>query len=147
LRISIIIFAALALSSCFDKGDCLINNTNLIKISLKKKVGNTPLDVAFSSITVEGTAIILYGNKTVNAVELPVDPTKTSMTFLLNYGGIQQKITFSYVNQTTIPSVDCGALVYQTAVTITESTFDPANLRSVNNQLLRNATVNFEILF
>jgi hypothetical protein len=137
----------LVLSSCFDKGDCLINNTNLIKISFKKKVTNQDTTLTFSSITVEDTALLLYKDSTTKVLQLPVDVTKTSTSFLLNYSGVQQKITFSYVNQTTIPSVDCGALVYQTGVAITESTFDETSLRTVNNQLLKNATVNFEILF
>jgi hypothetical protein len=149
LRILIIVFVTLLASSCFDKGDCLINNSNLIKINFKKKTDNTPLDVAFSSITVEGTSIVLYQSKTVKTIQLPVDVTKTSTTFILNFGGAQQKITFTYKNETIIPSVDCGAFVYQTDVKISESTFDPTSLRLVNNQLLKNTDtnfVNFEIL-
>jgi hypothetical protein len=147
LRILIIVFAALGLTSCFDRGDCLINNTNLIKIRLKKQATNKDTLLAFSSIQVEGTKILLYQAKAEDTLRLPVDITKTSSSFILNYGGIQQKLTFSYLNQTTIPSTECGALTYQTGVTITESTFAETRLRTVNDQLLKNASVNFEISF
>jgi hypothetical protein len=146
LKIIIVVFTAVLASSCFDKGDCLINNTNLIKINFKNKADNKDRDVVFSSVTVEGTSIVLYANETVKALALPVDVTKTSTTFILNYGGAAQRISFSYKNETIIPSVDCGAFVYQKDVTVTESTFDAASLRIVNNQLQKNATVNFEIL-
>jgi hypothetical protein len=147
LRILIIVFAALGLTSCFDRGDCLINNTNLIKIRLKKQATNKDTLLAFSSIQVERTKIFLYQAKAEDTLRLPVDITKTSSSFILNYGGIQQKLTFSYLNQTTIPSTECGALTYQTGVTITESTFAETRLRTVNDQLLKNAAVNFEISF
>jgi hypothetical protein len=147
LRILIIVFTALALSSCFDKGDCLINNTNLIKINLKKKVDNKDTLITFASIQVEGTNFFIYQAKAEDTLRLPVDILKTSTSFILNYGGVQQKLSFSYVNQTTIPSAECGALTYQTGVTITESTFAETSMRTVNDQLLKNAPVNFQILF
>lgn len=114
MRILIIIFAAaLGLSSCFDKGDCLINNSNLIKINLKKKADNKDTTLTFSAVQVEGATAFLYQNVAKKALELPVDGAKTTTSFILSYGGVEQKITFDYINQTIIPSADCGAFVYQ----------------------------------
>lgn len=146
MRVLPIVFLALLFCSCFDSGDCLITNSNLVRITLKNRADNAPLTVTFTSIEVEGTLIKLYVNKAVSAIDLPVEPSKTSTVFLLNYGGQQQRIKFDYVNLTVIPSKDCGALLYQKDVKVGETTIPVEQIRTINNQLLKGVAVNFEIL-
>ena len=134
--------------SCFEKGDCIINNTNLVKINFLNTIGKTPHPITFSYIEVVGTSILLYNDKAVSSIELPVDPNKTEATFILKYeSGTVETLVVAYRNQTTIPSSDCGAFVYQDQVSIIKNPFKATSIKNVNTQLLKNATVNFEIYF
>lgn len=124
-----------------------MNNSNLIKINLKKKSDNTEQRITFSSIDIEDSAFKLYQNQEVGALELPVDPNDTLTTFILNYNDASQRLSFTYTNETRILAPDCGAFLYHTNVTISETTFDSTALRVISRDLLQNAAVNFEILF
>jgi hypothetical protein len=148
LRALLIGIVVLLFSSCYDKGDCIITNSNLINISLKKR-SNSRQDtsVTFTSVNVSQTPITLYANTATAKLALPVDPSKTEATFVLNYAGQSQTFRFSYQNETLIPTSDCNALSYQNNVTIDHTTYDPTLIRIVNTQLLKNVPVNFEILF
>jgi hypothetical protein len=133
--------------ACFDNGDCLVDNSNVIKVNLKKKSDSKEQKITFSSVDVEGTDIKLYQNKEVSALELPVNPNSTMTTFILNYDSVSQRLTVAYTNETRISAPDCGAFLYHTNLSITETTFDSTALRIVNRDLLQNVEVNFEILF
>ena len=147
--IGCIALVLLVCSSCFEKGDCIINNTNLVKINFLNTVGKTPYPITFSSIEVTGTSLLLYNNNVaVSSIQLPVDPNKTEATFILKYASnLNDTLIITYRNQTTIPSSECGAFVYQDQVSIVKNPFEATIIKNVNTQLLKNATVNFEIYF
>ena len=73
---------------------------------------------------------------------------KTEATFILKYESSRNDtLTVTYRNQTTIPSSDCGAFVYQDKVTISKNPFERTSIKNVNTQLLKNAAVNFLKIF
>lgn len=149
MRILFIVFVALMCGSCFEKGDCVINNSNLIKIDFINIKDKADYPITFESIRVMGSSIVLYNDGTaVSSIELPVDPNKTETSFIISRAGVlNDTLTVTYVNETIIPSSDCGAFIYQKQVTMVKKPFEGTVIKEINNQLLRNATVNFEIYF
>ena len=146
LLIGIVVFL---FSSCYDKGDCLHTETNVVGVLLKNKVSGTVASRTFSSVTIENSSIQLYTNAVLDTLFLPVDPTKTETAFLLNYENKSRRIEFTYRNETSIPTSDCGAFVYQKDLVINETTFPVDSIRVTNQQLIRNIktpTINVEIL-
>jgi len=146
----------LLFSSCYDKGDCLITNSNLINIGLKKRT-NSSLDttISFLSVRVIGLAEPIQKRASGNKLSLPVDPGKTETTFVIHRYYLNKTDTvrpkpdtlkFTYRNETTIPTVNCPALSFQKDVKLQKSTYDTTLFRIVNTDLLKDAT-NFNMLF
>ncbi len=147
LLIGILVFL---FSSCYDKGDCLHTDTNLVGISLKRKSDGVAQSVLFSSIQIENISKEIHKDTTASSLFLPVDPTQTETVFLLNYDDKKQRIKFTYRNETSIPTSDCGAFVYQKDLEISETTFGKDSIRVINKQLIKNVktpTINVEIFF
>lgn len=155
LFIACIALVALVCGSCFEKGDCIINNTNLVKFKFINTLDKTVHPVKFASIEVVGSSIVLYNNNVeVSLIALPVDPYKTEASFILKYADTRNDtINVTYRNQTTIPSSDCGAFVYQDQVTLVENPMDTSLIQGstltkvITTQLLGNAEANFEVYF
>jgi Family of unknown function (DUF6452) len=136
--------------SCFEKGDCVINNSNLIKIKFISTKTKSDSLVTFKSIEVVGSPSIIFNTDSVavTGMQLPVDPNRTEASFIISYyAGKNDTLNVTYTNKTIIPSSDCGAFVYQEGVSIVKNPFEGTVLKEINTQLLRNATVNFEIYF
>ena len=155
LFIACLAIITLICGSCFEKGDCIINNTNLVKFKFINALDKTVHPVTFASIEVVGSSIVLYNDSVaVNLIALPVDPYKTEASFILKYADTpNDTINVTYRNETTIPSSDCGAFVYQDQVTLVENPADTSLIQGstltkvITTQLLGNAEANFEIYF
>lgn len=136
----------LVLSSCFDKGDCLITNTNIVKVGLRTMKDKKPATVNFVSIAVLGDTV-LYQNKSLASVELPVDPAKTEVSYVFVYGVKTDTLSLAYTNQTIVLSPDCGAFPYQRNLSITRSTFGQDSVVVTDQSLLRGVKENVQIFF
>jgi len=140
------ILLVLGLSSCFDQGECLITNTHLVKVSLRKKVDNTAATVHFASVAVlEDT--VLYTNLDSAALSLPVNPGVTEMTYVLNYGSSADTLSLGYSNQSVVLAPSCGAFPYQRNLVITGSTFGQDSVVVTNSSLLKDVLENVRIYY
>jgi hypothetical protein len=147
LRLAGLIFLALVASSCFDEGDCLVTNSNLIKVSLweskdKKKAKQIP----FTSIAIPGDTV-LYANKSMATFDLPVDPGLNEMQYVLQYSGKTDTLIFRYNTLNVVHSPTCGAFPYQRNLEIMKSTFPLDSAVVVNQSLGKNVTENVKIYF
>lgn len=136
----------LVASACFDQGDCLITNSNVIRINLKDATTRQTAQILFDSVYVPGDTLV-YKAATTSSLALPVDPTKTETMFVLKQEARRDTIVFTYSNQTLILAPDCGAFVYQRDLSFGQSTLPTEQIRIVNNQLAKSVTLNVELYF
>lgn len=146
---------ALFFSSCFEQTDCLINNTNILKIGLKGRTLGKDTTVTFLSIRTLEDETILYENKNLSKVEVPLQISDTVTTVIFDYNEsivvsdtvqsifVSDTLTLAYKNQTRVISRDCGAYLYQLDAYIPESTFE--KVRVTSSILLTTVTINLEI--
>lgn len=129
------------LTGCLGQPDCLITTTNLVKIAFKS--GNNIRIIAFDEIAVSGLDKVYYQDVEVSAVQLPVNPQATEMTFTFTFEGREETLTIGYETSVQIISVDCGAFTNYGNLSVISSTFVDSQV--LVNQLSTNATVNIQI--
>jgi hypothetical protein len=139
--------SCLLLVSCFDKGDCLFTNTNLVKVDFMNY--SRPLE----SLNVEIDSIFIpdrgyfVGSETVSGVVLLVDPRLTEMTYVFQYRTRSDTLVLGYSNQTMVLSPDCGSYIYQDNLEVKYSTFEVERVKIIERKLATSVTTNIEILF
>ncbi len=135
------------LPSCFEQTDCLINNTNILKISLKGLTLGKDTTVTFISIHVLKAETILYTNKELKTLEVPLLTTDSTTTVVFNYTEktklVSDTLVVGYRNELRVISIDCGAFLYQHDINIPKTTFEKTKVTS--SVLLTTATKNLEI--
>lgn len=143
------IFVMLVVTSCFNKGDCLKTNSDLVRISFRKKSDGKQDTLLIKSLVAEGFSAVYAANKTVNGevISLPINPNQTTTNFIFNYTFKRNKQEFARIDTlkltyrplARVPASDCGAFLYFTDLNYTKTGFD--SIRIVNPQLLADATI------
>lgn len=136
----------LVLSSCFNQGECLITNTNIVRVSLRTKKDGAVVGVAFTSVSVLNDTV-LYQNKTESVLLLPVNPGVTETSFVFVRGERTDTLSLGYSNQTVVLAPQCGAFPYQRNLAITRSTFGQDSVVVTNPSLLKDVPENVRIYF
>jgi hypothetical protein len=143
LRAFLFVVCCLVMVSCFDKGDCLFTNTNLIKVSFKDiKATTKAKTVNVTSVYVPGQFAI-YGDTILSAFPLLADPSHTELMYVFKYETGADTLVLGYSNQTLVLSPECGAFNYMGGLEVKYSTFDTYALR--NNRLLKSVPLNIDI--
>jgi hypothetical protein len=145
LRIIFGLFLSCLLVACFEEGDCLITNTTLVKVNLKSAKTRKDTTLTFARITTG--PYLLYENRQLALLDLPVDPTATQTLFVLQRGDRKDSLTFEYRNESVVLSPTCGAFDYQRDVKVVKNTLGLDSVRWLNNRLIKNVKVNVEIFF
>ena len=133
------------MASCFDKGDCLKTNTDLVRVIFKKKTTGANLAVRLNSVTPQGyPSVVLISNQDVSATfNLAIDPNKTFTNFIFDYkvGDVSDKDTLklTYRPLARVPATDCGAFLYFTDLNYVKTGFD--SIRIINQQLLSDGSI------
>ena len=137
----------LILPGCFEQPDCLINNTNILKITLKGKTLGKDTTVAFISIRDIKEPAALYLNQALGSIQIPVQINDTVTTVVFEYTEkslpVSDTLVVAYQNQTRVISPDCGAYLYQIDVKIPKTNFEKTKV--TNSILSTSATKNLEI--
>jgi len=141
------VFFLLVLSSCFDQGECLITNSNMVRVSLRSMKDKTVITVALKSVSVLNHDTALYANADASALLLPVDPGVNETSYLFVYGDKTDTLSLGYDNQTVVLAPQCGAFPYQRNLTVTNSTFGQDSVVVTNPSLLKDAVENVRIYF
>lgn len=132
----------LLLAGCLNEPDCIITSTNLVKINFKKD-SKTPREITFTKINVSGLEKDFYVEQKATAVQLPVDPESIESTFTFYFEGRTETMHLTYVKESEVISVNCGAYTNYSGLAIPETTFELFNI--TNRKLLLNATSNIEV--
>jgi hypothetical protein len=140
------VFSLLVLASCFSDGECLITNTNLVKVSFRAKKDNSIASVAFKSISVLND-VVLYKNTSESVVRLPVNPGLNETSFVFVYGDKTDTLSLGYDNLTAVLAPHCGAFPYQRNLKVLNSTFGQDSVVVTNPSLLRDVPENVRIYF
>ena len=144
-----LVFMALVFFGCFEQNDCLINNTNILKVALKGKTSGKDTTVTFISIQALG---VINGDTDVskpivNIVNIPVQVNDSITTIIFKYNKIPKIITDTlivrYRNETRVISEDCGAFLYQHDLAVPKTTFE--KVRILTSVLLTTDKKNIEI--
>lgn len=132
------------MSSCFETPNCLINNTNILKIALKSKTDGAAAEVTFDYIYVANLNANVYENTKLSTLQVPVDPTQSETTIVFKHDAQSDTLVVNYRNETRLISPDCGAYLYQRDLNVVKSNF--YEVRLISNILLTDVTTNLEIL-
>jgi hypothetical protein len=147
LRALVAIILMLAVSACFDEGECLITNTNIVKVSLRSKQTGQLVSITFDSVSIAHTDSVYYINKQVQGLGLPVNPGVTEMAYVLAYGGKKDTLLLTYTNQSVVLGPACGAFPFQKNLAVKYSTFGQDSVAVTNETLLRDVAENIRIYF
>ena len=146
LRFFLFIGFCLALTSCFDKGDCLLNSTDIIKFQLYTI--DSPYvvkKVKFTALASPGIGLTYNTTDTLSFFGLKTDPAQLTTEYVFQRGTRYDTLILSYTQQTVVLSPDCGAYNYRKDLTVQHSTFGPNKVVVVNPLLLTTTAVNVEI--
>lgn len=145
LRAFLFIGVCFVLTSCFDKGDCLFTNTNVVKVGLKDAASPATVKaVDFVSIHIPDVGV-LYEDQNLSVLALLVDPRVTETKFVFQYGVRSDTLVLGYTNQTIVLSPDCGSFNYQNNLEVKYSTFGTDKVIIRNKPLLTSVKLNLEI--
>lgn len=144
MRIVQLIILIFTFSACLNEPDCLVKNTNELKVSFKIN-SKTAREITFDEITVSGLDKKYYVGSKVSSVRLPVNPSLSETIFTFKFEGRVETLKVFYDNVSKIISPSCGAYLYQENLLVNETTFGADSVIVVFNQLLTDATVNIEI--
>jgi hypothetical protein len=132
---------------CYEQTDCLIDNTNILKIAFKGKTLGKDTTVTFISVRELKTSGDLYTNAVVSAVEIPLQIRDSVTIIVFDYvektKSVSDTLTVSYLNQTRVIATDCGAYLYHLDVAVPKTNFE--KVRVTSSVLLTTVTRNLEI--
>src|SRR5262249_25167725 len=111
LRAFLFIGIFLFFNACFDKCDCLITNTNVVKVVMKDAISRTPATITFESVFIPGEGI-LYEDEDLSSFNLLVDPRATETMFVFKRESRSDTLVLSYNNQTVVLAPDCGSFLF-----------------------------------
>jgi len=146
LRAFLFVACCLCTVSCFDTGDCLYSNTDLIKVSFKNiNATATGKDVKVTKVEVPNF-FKMYENTTLNNFSLLASPANSALTYVFSYeGGGADTLRLGYSYQTIVLSPECGAFNYIGGLEIHYSTFGEGNVVIRNDRLLTSVPLNIDI--
>lgn len=141
------ILMVVLLPGCFEQTDCIITNTNILKISLKGKTLGKDTAVTFISIRVLNAETDLYANQEIKTLQVPVSTTDSLATVIFKYTEktklISDTLVVGYRNELRVISRDCGAYLYQHDINVPKTTFEKTKVTA--SVLLTTVTKNLEI--
>ena len=147
MRAVLFILMVLIFFGCYEQTDCLINNTNILKIAFKGKTLGKDTTVTFISVRELKTPGDLYTNAQVGSVEIPLQIKDSATTVIFDYTEksklVSDTLMVSYLNQTRVIATDCGAYLYHLDVAVPKTTFE--KVRVTSSVLLTTVTKNLEI--
>jgi hypothetical protein len=148
LRAFLFIVFCLLLVSCFDKGDCLFTNTNVVKVSFMDAAKPLqPKPVVFDSVFLPFDNLYTPSGDTISTLMLVTNPRVNETAFVFQYAERSDTLVLGYSTQTLVLSPDCGSYNFQSNLEVLHSTFGDGRVVVTNPRLLNSVTNNMEIFF
>ena len=150
MRPFFLIISLVFLISCFNKGDCLITSTNVVKIALQKKLVGVSRITKFLKVQethdLDTVDITTFENTELTLLQLPLNPNRDSTSFVfLTSDLLPFHLTLAYNTYTRVISTDCGAFLYYKDLSVKDSNFD--STRVIYPQLFKSVNKNLEVFF
>ena len=141
------ILLVLMFSACLEQTDCLINNSNSLQVAFKGKTLGKDTTVTFVSIRELNTPGDLYTNAALGSASIPLQIKDSITTIIFDYNKksklISDTLTVSYLNQTRVIAIDCGAYLYHLDLAVAKTNFE--KVRVTSSVLLTTVPKNLEI--
>ena len=134
----------LILLSCFEQGDCSDYSSNIMQVNFYS-VDKKQKTVLIDSIKMEGWDTVMYKNKSLSKIILPLNPATDTMTYHFYYQTLHDTLGISYQRKTFALAPGCKVIEILTIV----KTASPANRKATINQpeLTSNVTENIRFYF
>lgn len=156
MKYGLLILLIIIMASCFNKGDCVKSNTDLVKIAFRKKLNGKADTVTINSIFAVGyeTALVNTSSDVFSTFTLNVDPNKNQTYFIVNYTkkdykkvvtGHTDTLKLTYRPLARISATDCGAFLYFADLNFIKVKTGFDSIKIVNPQLLKDITLNVQI--
>ncbi len=146
MRFVFFLLMLIGLGACLEQGDCLVTNTTLTQVKLKSANTGADTTIVFAAVSIAND-VLLYENRSLNNLVLPVNPAADSIFYVFEYGDREDTLVLRYRNETVVLSPDCGAFVFQKDLLESKNNVGADSVRWLNRQLLKSVTVNAEIFF
>ena len=150
MRPFFLIFLLVFLISCFNKGDCVITSTSVVKIALQKKQDGASKRTTFLKVQethdLDTVDIAGFENIEVTSLELPLNPSRDSTSFVFfTKDSLSFHLTLGYTTYSRVITAECGAFLYYKDLSVKDSNFD--STRVTDSKLLISVKKNLEVFF
>ncbi|HEX8059836.1 MAG TPA: DUF6452 family protein [Cyclobacteriaceae bacterium] len=138
MRAFLFVGLCILMASCYDKGDCILTSSNLVRIDFyNSKSTASAKAIVFDSALVLPANYMFKDAKPVSVTTLllPVDPAESQTAFVLYYSKKVDTLLVSYTTQAQVLSPNCGTFRYQNDLKIVYNTFPPDSAVVVNPKL------------
>ncbi len=119
MRILLLFFICLVMSSCFTQGDCLVSATNQMRIIFKKKKTTTDTAVTITYVEISGTDTLLSDSAATSDFLLPLNGKVDTTRFIIHRIKAgdptvtgTDTLTVKYDIQGSVATPDCDAYTY-----------------------------------
>jgi hypothetical protein len=136
---------ALLTASCFEQGDCSDVSSNVVQVNFYSNSSKTALTIELDSVKMVDFDTLMYVDKDLNKVALPLNPALNSMTYVFYYNNTEATLEIHYKFKTFALAPDCNAI---DLITLTEATSVTAQSPTVTQPNLTSTTVeNIKLYF
>jgi hypothetical protein len=131
--------------SCFEKGDCSDISSNVMQLNFYSHSDKKTKTILIDSIKMTGKDTVMYENKSLPKIELPLDPNAGKMTYYFYYQNTIATLEISYSSRTFALAPECKAIDIITLLDATATVIQ--DLKISQPELSSNATENIKLYF
>lgn len=105
--------------SCFEQGDCSDISGDVLQVNFYNQSDKKSLTLALDSVKIPGKDTVMYKDKDVTLITLPIDPGNAITSYTLYHNNATTIIEVEYAFKTYALAPDCNAI---DLLTITQAT-------------------------
>ena len=105
----LIFVATLMLSSCFEKGDCQNQTSNIIKVAFFNSTDGKSIELQLDSVKISGIPGKFIEDEELSAFVMPLNPVTDKSIITLYRPEGASNLTVQYRARTTVLDPACGA--------------------------------------
>ena len=145
MKYFLLLLASVLVLSCFEKGDCSDVSSNVMQLNFYSDSDKKAKTILIDSIKMVGWDTVMYKNKSVATVKLPLDPSVNSMTYKFYYDNTIATLEVAYVSRSYALAPDCKAIDIITLLDATVTAIQ--DIIIFRPELTSNAAENIKLYF
>ena len=98
------------LMSCFEQGDCSDVSANVMQLNFYSNADKKSKTILIDSIEMVGWDTVMYVNKSLSNITLPLDPATDTVTYIFYHETKRDLLGVSYQFKTFALAPDCNAI-------------------------------------